>query len=74
MLKQIRINLAFEDEDPQGDIVEEVLRHIDSAIVIQEGEINEERGYVELLDNNHNNPNQPCNVTARWEVGRGKVI
>ncbi len=74
MYKRIRINLAFNTEDPRGDIKEEVLRHLADAVVINEGGIEEERGFIELEDCNHNSPNEPCIITDRWEVGRGKVI
>ncbi len=74
MYKRIRLNLAFNDEDPRDDIVEEVLRHLGDAVVIEEGQVNEERGYILLEDCYHNSPNEPCIKTDRWEVGKGKVI
>ena len=74
MFKRIRIDLAFETESPRADIVDKVLDLIGDAVVIEEGEPNEERGYLELEDCNHNAPNEPCVVTDRYEVGRGKVI
>jgi len=73
MLKKISLVLRFETEDSRADIVEEVLRHFEDAVVILEGEPTEQRGYVELEDCGHNVPNSPCVVTDRWEVGRGKV-
>ena len=74
MYKRIRINLAFETADSRGDIEEEVLRQIGNAVIINEGTPEEERGSMELEDCGHNDPNEPCVVTDRWEVGLGKVI
>ncbi len=74
MLKRIRIDLAFETEDPRVDIMEEVLRRTGNAVIINEGTPEEERGFMELEDCNQNLPNEPCIITDRWEVGRGKVI
>ncbi len=74
MYKRIRMDLAFNDSDPRGDIIEEALRRLTDAVVINEGDVAEERGYIELEDCNHNAPSEPCVITDRWEVGRGKVI
>lgn len=74
MYKRIRLDLAFDTDDPRNDIVEEVLQRIGSAVVVQEGQPEEERGYMELEDCYHNVPNEPCIITDRWEVGRGRVI
>lgn len=74
MYKRIRMDLAFDEAESREDIKDKVLDVIGDAVVILEGEPNEERGYLELEDCYHNVPNEPCVVTDRWEVGRGKVI
>ncbi len=72
-MKRIRMDLTFENEDPLNDLVEEAERRYMSALVINEGELNEERGFFSLEDCHHNTGG-PCVITDRWETGRGKVI
>ena len=48
MYKRTRVNLAFNTEDPRGDIEEEALRQLAEAVVINEGTPGEERGFIEL--------------------------
>ncbi len=75
MIKRFRADIAYDDADPLNDLVEEARRRIGSAIVINEGEENEERGFFDVEDCGHNEtPPIPCIVTERWEAGRGKVI
>ncbi len=75
MLKRFRADIAYDDSDPLNDLVEEARRRIGAAIVINEGQDNEERGYFEVEDCGHNEtPPTPCVVIERWEAGRGKVI
>lgn len=69
----ITLDLAFETEDPRDDIVKEVLRRFPDAIVINKGQVNEERGYMNLVACRHGAHNEPCTEIERWEVGRGKV-
>ena len=46
-----------------------------NAVVINEGEDNEERGFIQVEECHHDEaPPQPCVVAGRWEVDRGKVI
>ncbi len=75
MIKRFRADIAYDDADPLNDLVEEARRRIGTAVVINEGQDNEERGYFEVEDCGHNDvPPTPCVVTERWEAGRGKVI
>ena len=70
---RLRMDLAFNDHDALNDLLEEAERRYLSAIVINEGEPNEERGFFEVEDCHHNTGG-PCEITDRWETGRGKVI
>ena len=75
MIKRFRADIAYDDADPLNDLVEEARRRIGAAVVINEGQDNEERGYFEVQDCRHDEvPPAPCVVTERWEAGRGKVI
>ncbi len=80
MLIRIRCDIVYqpddEDEAPDlYDLIEEARKRIDAGVVINEGEMNEERGYFVVEECNHNEtPNQPCVVRERWETGRGRVI
>lgn len=45
------------------------------AVVINEGQENEERGFIVFEKCYHDQtPTEACEIIARWEVGRGKVI
>ena len=46
---------------------------IKHGVVINEGEENEERGFIKVERCGHR-LKEKCTVLARWEVGRGKVI
>lgn len=72
-MKRLRMDLTFENEDPLNDLVEEAVRRYMSALVINEGQDNEERGFFSLEDCHHDT-GEPCEITDRWEAGRGKVI
>ncbi len=79
MLKRFRADIAYEvDEEGEApalyDLVEEARRRIGNAIIINEGQENEERGYFEVEDCGHNDvPPTLCVKAERWEAGRGKV-
>lgn len=77
MLKRFRADIIFNDADPLNDLVEEARRRIvdPAAIIINEDQPNEERGYFSVEDCGHNDiPPTPCVVTEKWEVGRGQVV
>lgn len=46
---------------------------IQYGVVINEGQDNEEGGYIEIERCGHRT-GLPCEKIARWEVGRGRVI
>ncbi len=77
MLRRFRADIIFSDIDPLNDLVEEARRRIVDlgAVIINEGQTNEERGYFSVEDCGHaETPATPCVTTERWEVGRGQVI
>ena len=43
------------------------------GVIINEGQDNEERGYISVERCGHR-VGEPCEVLARWEVGKGQVI
>ena len=69
MFYRIRIDLAYpEDSNPKA-----ILAHTKSlmpgAIVINPGQLNEERGYIILEACYHDeDPTKPCEVIESWQV------
>jgi len=79
MLYRFRADIAYPGDeagwDALNDLVEEARRRIEAATVINEGEVNEERGYFEVEECLHlDDPQGPCTVIEKWEAGRGQVI
>lgn len=76
MLIRIRIDLAFTTEN-QGialGIQNHIVNLMAKAVVVNEGEVNEERGYISAEQCYHDEtPPRDCVELARWEVRRGKV-
>ena len=74
MKTRIRMDLAFEEFNKEkAEQARKLLApFLKNAVVINEGEDNEERGYIEIENCGHDE-GKPCTVLARWEVGRGKV-
>lgn len=63
MLHRIRLDLAFDSDDPLNDIKEEVLRHFDEAHTINPGTPYDERGFIIIEECQHDeDPIQPCEV------------
>lgn len=72
---RLRVDLDFPPEVKQyaeqiRDFLVQLYTH---AIVINEGENNEERGFIDIERDGHR-LGLPCNTIARWEVGKGRVI
>ena len=67
MLRRIRVDLAFQSEDPALDILDKALDHFPEAKTINPGQPNEEHGFIVLEDCHHNDgvPN-PCIVKQRY--------
>ncbi len=79
MLYRLRADVAYpgtqEGRDALNDLIEEARRRIGTAIIINEGEANEERGYFEVEECLHTDfPPGPCTIIEKWEAGRGQVI
>jgi len=77
MAKDIRIRMdlvlppeATEHRDAIRDALTPFLKY---GIVIHEGTANEERGFIEVEACGHRTGDS-CEIVARWEVGRGRVI
>lgn len=72
---RLRIDLTFPPEAKQyADQVRDALLPLyQKAVIINEGAANEEGGHIEVERCGHR-LGLPCEVIARWEVGRGKVI
>ena len=76
---RIKIDLALPPEiriqysDKLIELKNILLQAIEVAVVINEGQFNEERGFISHERCGHR-IGEPCEEIARWEVGRGKVI
>lgn len=72
---RIRMDLCLPSEAANhADQIRDALTpFLQNAVVIHEGEANEERGYVEVERCGHR-IGQSCDKMARWEVGKGKVL
>lgn len=74
---RLRIDLTFPPAAKQyADQIRDVLLPLyQNATNINEGEPNSEISFIEVERCGHRlDPPQSCEVIARWEVGRGKVI
>ncbi len=76
---RIKIDLAFPPEIRQQypeklvDLRDLLLQALNVAVIINEGLDNEERGYISFERCGHR-IGLPCEVIARYEVGKGRVI
>jgi len=69
------INLPPAAANYADEIRDALLPFLQHGVVINEGKIEEERGYIEIERCGHRlDPPQGCEVIARWEVGHGRVI
>ena len=80
MLIRFRADIVYEpDEEGEApelyDLIEEARKRVDTGVVINDGQLNEERGYFEVHECLHeDDPSGPCVIRERWETGRGQVI
>lgn len=72
---RIRMDIALppEAENFKDQIRDALAPFLQFAVVINEGEDNEERGYIDIERCGHR-IEQACEKVARWEVGRGKLF
>lgn len=73
MAYKISLVLHFPDEAPIQRARDFLLPLYQNAIVINGGQDNEERGFIELERCAHDEQER-CETLARWEVGKGKVL
>ena len=75
MLKKVSLTLHFPitNQAQMEQLRDAVLPLFLHAVVVNEGQPNEERGFIELEDCLHDEGGS-CTLIARWEVGRGRVI
>lgn len=74
---RIRMDLTFPPAAAQyiDQIRDALLPLYQNALNIHNGDPNAEISYIEIERCGHRlEPPQPCEVIARWEVGRGRVI
>lgn len=50
-----------------------LLQALDVAVIINEGQDNEERGFIDVERCGHR-IGEPCERLTRWEVGKGQVF
>lgn len=72
---RVRLDLALPPEamNYADQIRDTLLPLFQYAIVINEGQDNEERGYIDIELCGHG-VGEECTKIARWEVGRGRVV
>ena len=76
---RIRIDLCLPPEirtnypEKLVELRDMLLQALDVAVVINEGLPTEERGYISHERCGHR-IDEPCEVIAKWEVGRGQVF
>jgi len=69
------ITLPPEAQNYAEEIRDALTPFLQHGIVINEGQDNEERGYIEIEKCGHRLvPPVPCTVIAKWVVGIGRVI
>lgn len=59
MLYRIRLDLAFTDRDPAQDILDKARDHIDEAVIINPGQPNEEKGFLDMEECYHDQDGTP---------------
>ena len=73
MAYKVNLVLHFDNEAPIQQARDLLLPLYQHAIVINEGQDNEERGYIQLEHCLHDEGGE-CVKLARWEVGKGRVF
>ena len=69
MFYRVRIDLAFADSANPGKIRDYGKKLLKHAIIINEGQINEERGYIMVEKCYHDeHPTKPCELLGTWLV------
>ena len=77
MKPKITLILHFNetDQDKLEQAKDLLLPLYQHAVVVNEGQDNEERGFIQVEKCYHDElPRKPCEIVGRWEVGRGRVI
>jgi len=72
---RIRMDITLPPEvaDHADAIKNALTPFLQYGVIINEGQSNEERGFIDVERCGHR-IEEPCEVIARWEVGRGRVI
>ncbi len=72
---RIRMDITLPPQavDHADQIRDALIPFLQYGIIINEGEDNEERGYIGVEKCGHR-IDEPCETIARWEVGRGRVL
>lgn len=76
---RIRIDLTLPPEvrenypEKLAEVKDLLIKALDLAVIINEGQDNEERGFFEVERCGHR-IDEPCEVILRYEVGKGQVI
>jgi len=69
MFYRIRIDLTFTKEASINAISKTALDHLKSAVIINEGYPNEERGFIQLEQCYHDeHPSGPCLIIGMWQA------
>ena len=66
------ITLPPEAENRSTEIKDALLPFLQYGVIVNEGQSNEERGFVDVERCGHR-IGEECTRLARWEVGKGRV-
>jgi len=70
---RVDINLPPQAANYVDQIRDALTPFLQYGVVISEGDIEEERGFIDIERCGHR-IEEPCEKIARWEVGKGRVI
>lgn len=69
MFYRVRIDMAFPDTTNPGKMRDYGKKLLNQAVIINQGQINEERGFVMVEKCYHDeDPAKPCDVLGTWLV------
>jgi len=78
MVYRVYMDLSFDitTEAQVEKLRDAILPFANNAVNINEGQDNEEIGFIEVRECNHDDLTRtiPDNILIRWEVGKGRVI
>ena len=69
MFYRVRLDLAFADSTNPGKVRDHGKKLLSKAVIINEGQENEERGYIMVEKCYHDeDPAKPCELLGTWQI------